>query len=80
MGLKIYAIDETAQPPVQVVLRLCCDGDHGFLQPTISVFAEPNYVEQRTAASRAGWKVSADGHVFGPCCSGKRAIDEDADG
>lgn len=79
MGLAIYVpdIQPADAPLLSTVLELTCDGAHGFSGATVAEFLQDGYIAQRAAASKAGWKFSSDGRIFGPCCSGK--VREDAE-
>jgi hypothetical protein len=77
MGLSIFCPDESAPIPRATHLRLTCDGAHGLLPAPAQTFTEPDYVAQRHAASVAGWRVSGDGVVLGPCCKRVRVAEED---
>lgn len=80
MGLRIFTHDPGSSVPRAVHLTLECDGDHrprhlfDEVQQERQTFTESNYVEQRSAAVRAGWRFSVDGKVYGPCCSSKHVF------
>ena len=71
MPLAIFCPYPDEPVPRTVRLELRCDGvDHG-LFPCPAFVSDERYPAARSAAGRQGWKISAVGQVFGPCCSGK---------
>lgn len=91
MGLEIIA--KPGPIPREMMLRLRCDGDHGFLE-RFDIFEGAGFVELRAEATRMGWKetyvtgarAGRDGtkaSVFRmflcPECAGRSARGEDHD-
>lgn len=68
MGLSLIGPDEGPTPrPTALILK--CDGDHGMFS-VVSEFHQYGYIAQRRSATAAGWRVTGDGKVYGPCCNG----------
>jgi hypothetical protein len=81
MGLRIFAEDPAGPLLRKTLLELVCDGDHGLFPATRARFEQENYVAQRSAATRLGWRAGAPltkggMRVRGPCCPGKVNEDE----
>lgn len=55
MGLEILA--KPGPIPREMILKLKCDGDHGFL-PRFDTFEGPDFMAMRSAATLLGWKES----------------------
>lgn len=53
MGLEIDA--KPGPIPRDLILRLRCDGDHGFLE-RFDTFEGPDFIAMRKAATAMGWK------------------------
>jgi hypothetical protein len=71
----MFCPDERQAVPRDVWLRLTCDGDHPGGCPG-RTFRQYGYIAQRQAAMAAGWKITAGGQVYGPCCSGKAPTED----
>ena len=69
MGTRIFVLDESAPIPRQTVLELTCDGEHGLFGVETFRAETGDFVEQRHAATLAGWRVQESGRILGPCCA-----------
>lgn len=68
--LTVRAAREGPPWPIDLIVTMTCDGDHGLLR------VEPQHFPDIFGISAAGWKetYTLDGRKrwLGPCCSGKR--------
>ena len=62
MGIEIGGAD-TGPCPRPTFLRMTCETCR-----EVQVFDQDGYIAQRSAATRAGWRVTDLGKTYGPCC------------
>lgn len=55
MSIRVYAVDESAPPPRQIVAEVVCDGDHGLFPVKVGIEGAHWWPDVHAALMADGW-------------------------
>jgi hypothetical protein len=73
MGIRVYALDETAPVPRAVVAEIECDSDHGLFPVRVAIEGAHWWPDVHAALMADGWmyRPGTDREFLCSACSGK---------